>query len=168
MAKSTLLAVYDSYRDVQDAIEALTKNGISKELISVVGKGNEKGMNDFEYDKDNKDILFWGELGTFWGGLFGFLAGGLFFLIPGFGPLIVTGPLTASLVGLVGGAVMGGALSALGAALTDWGFSEEEAIKYENLVKRNKFLLIVRGKAEQTKQAKGILESLKKGTMTLY
>ena len=168
MAKSTVLAVYDTYREVQEAVEALTKKGINKEFISVVGKGNEKVMNDFEYDKENKDTLFWGEMGTFWGGLFGFLAGGLFFLVPGFGPLIATGPLTASLAGLLGGAMVGGAFTALAAALIDWGFAEEDAIKYENLVKENKFLVIVRGKEEIANQAKEILESLNKGTITLH
>ena len=165
MSKSTLLAVYDTHKDVEEAMEALTQNGINKDFISVVGKGNEKVMNDYEYEKENNDILFWGELGTFWGGLFGFLSGGLFFLVPGFGPLIATGPLTASLAGLVGGALVGGSFTALGAALIDWGFAEVDAIKYENLVKGNKFLVIVRDKAEKANEAKKILENLHKGSI---
>ncbi len=168
MKKKTVLAVYDTYTDVQDALEALTKNGIDKQHISVVGKGNEKVMNDFEYNKENKDILFWGELGTFWGGLFGFLVGGLFFFVPGFGPLIATGPLTAALAGTVGGAMLGGAITALSAALIDWGLSEEEAIKYENYVKDNKFLLIVHGDDSQTEKAKELLDQLGKGSVTLH
>ncbi|RRS29838.1 MAG: hypothetical protein P794_10045 [Epsilonproteobacteria bacterium (ex Lamellibrachia satsuma)] len=47
-------------------------------------------------------------------------------------------------------------------------YAEEDTIKYENLVKENKFLVIVRGNSEKSNQAKGILESLNKGTITLH
>ena len=155
--KKTVIGVYDNYDDVTETIEALDSAGIDKELISVIGKGNEKIRNRFEYYKHSQDAAFWGEQGAFWGAIMGFLLGGFLSWIPGVGPVIAAGPLMNSLAGLAAGAVLGGSLSALAAVLVDWGVTEAEALRYEDLVKQGKFLVVVHGPEEIVKKAQDIL-----------
>jgi len=55
-------------------------------------------------------MKYWGKLGAFWGGLWGFLLGSAFFWIPGIGPLVVAGSLVSWIVGALEGAtIFGGA-----------------------------------------------------------
>ncbi len=143
--KKTVVGVYDNYDDVIETIEALDNAGIDKELISVVGKGNEKVHNRFEYYKHSQDAAFWGEQGAFWGAIIGFLLGAVLTWVPGIGPVIAAGPLMNALAGLAAGSVLGGSLSALAAVLVDWGMTEAEARRYEDLIKQGKFLVIVHG-----------------------
>ncbi len=49
------------------------------------------------------------------GGLFGLCVGAAFLVLPGIGPVVVAGPLTAALVGGIEGALAGTALGSLGA-----------------------------------------------------
>jgi len=168
MAKKTLIALYNNHEDAADAVEALTKAGLGKDHISVLGKGEMKEEDSFEYKKENEDILYWGKTGAFWGGLWGFLMGALFFWVPGFGPLVATGPVISSLAGLVGGAALVGSLSALTAWLVDLGMTEAEALRYEDLLKEGKILVLVQGNDEALNSAKAALEPLGKGEIKLH
>ena len=60
-------------------------------------------------------MKYWGKQGAFWGGLWGLLCGAAFFAIPGIGPVLVAGPLVASIIGALEGAIVVGGLSARGA-----------------------------------------------------
>ncbi|WP_353662832.1 general stress protein [Hydrogenimonas sp. SS33] len=156
--KKTVMGVYDSYDDVIDTIEALDNAGIPKEVISVLGKGNEKMHNRFEYYKHSQDAAFWGEQGAFWGAIMGFLAGGLLFFLPGFGPIIASGPIMATLAGMAGGAVLGGAGASLIAVLVDWGITEAEAKRYEDLLKEGKFIVMIHADEEIARKAEEIMK----------
>ena len=155
--KKTVVGVYDKYEDVIETIEALDKAGIDKELISVIGKGNEKTPNRFEYYKHSQDAAFWGEQGAFWGAVVGFLVGAFMTWLPGVGPVIAAGPLMNALAGLAAGSVLGGSLSALVAVLMDWGMTEAEAKRYEDLVKQGKFLVIVHGDEDVMKKVQKVM-----------
>jgi hypothetical protein len=48
----------------------------------------------------------------------------------------------------------------LGAALSSLGLPREQVIKYETLLKANKYLVIAHGSAEEVERAKGILRRL--------
>jgi hypothetical protein len=161
MSKRILVSVFENSGDVREAVNALIKGGVSKQAISVIGKGNEEAIEDIELEKENADILIWGEQGAFWGALIGLLLGGVFFVVPGFGPIVAAGPVVAALSGMLGGALTGGAALALAAALVEWGIGEAEAKRYEKLVKENKLLLMVHGDEEVVKKAEEILSGQK-------
>ena len=168
MKKDTLIAVYDKHDDAADAVEALIKADFGKEHISVLGKGEMRQEDSFEYKKENEDILYWGKMGAFWGGLWGFFMGALFFWVPGFGPLVATGPIVASLAGLVGGAATVGSITALATWLVDLGLLETEALHYEDLLKKGKVLVLVHGNDTELTKAKEVLETLGTGNITLH
>ena len=89
--------------------------------------------------------------------LFGLLIGAAFLVLPGVGPVIVAGPLSAALLGALEGALAGAALGALAGALVGWGVPKDQAIKYEAQVKAGKFLVVARGTPEQIERAKTLL-----------
>ncbi len=168
MKKEQLIAVYDNHDDAAQAVEALLKAKVPKEAISVLGKGEgEEPKDEFELNKENEDIAYWGKQGAFWGALWGFLMGAFFFFIPGFGPLVATGPVIASLAGALGGAAVVGSAAALVAWFKDLGVEEVEAIRYKDLLKEGKTLVIVHGK-EAIDLAKPALEALGTGEIKVY
>lgn len=168
MKENTLIAVYDNHDDAAWAVKTLLDGDIDKQHITVLGKGDQKEYDKFEFNKENKDAIFWGEQGAFWGALWGFLLGGLLVFVPGFGPLVATGPLIGSLSGLIAGGTLGGALSAMVAWLMDLGMTKAEAEHYEDMLKQGKNLIFVQGPLEEVKKAKKLLTEESRGEVNLH
>jgi hypothetical protein len=93
------------------------------------------------------------------GGLWGLLFGAAFFFIPGIGPVVLAGPLVASLVGTLEGAVVVGGLTALGAVLASLGIPRNSIVQYETALKADKFLVIAHGTQEDVARAKRLIDS---------
>ena len=73
----------------------------------------------------------------------------------GRGPL--AGPVVATLVSALEGAVVVGGITAIGAALTQIGVPDDQVIKYEAALKVDKYLLIVHGSPADQIRARDIL-----------
>lgn len=168
MKENTMIAVYDNHDDAAWAVKTLLDGGIDKYHITVLGKGDQEEYDKFEFNKENEDALFWGEQGAFWGALWGFLLGGLLVFVPGFGPLVATGPLIGSLSGLAAGATLGGALTAMVAWFMNLGMTKAEAEHYEDMLKQGKNLIIVQGPLEEVKKAKKLLTEESRGEVNLH
>ena len=110
----------------------------------------------------------WGKLGAFWGAFWGILFGSAFFMIPGIGPIVVGGPLVASIVGGLEGAVAIGGLSALGAGLYSIGIPKDSVLQYETALKSDKYLVIAHGTADEVARAKEILAPLDKVEVAIH
>ena len=95
--------------------------------------------------------------GAWFGGLFGLLVGAAFLVLPGVGPVVVAGPLTAAVLAGLEGAIAGTALGSLAGALVGWGIPKDRALKYETQIKGGKFLVLVRGVPEVIDRARGLL-----------
>ncbi len=157
MKKNIVIAMYDNHDDVVKTVKKLIAGGIKKTHISVLGKGVYGETDEFELEKENENILVWGQQGAFWGSLWGLLAGGLYAWVPGFGPILATGHVVAALAGLVGGAATLGGLSAFAAMLVDLGLEKAKAVEYEKYLKEDRLLVLVHGEKEEVETAKEIL-----------
>ena len=155
--KNTAVAVYDRHDKAEAAIKALQRAGFDMKQLSIVGKDYHTDEHVVGYYNTGDRMEYWGKLGAFWGGLWGFLFGSAFFWIPGIGPLVVAGPLVSWIVGALEGATIYGGLSALGAGLYSIGIPKDSVLNYETAVKSDKFLVIVHGTREQIATAKDIL-----------
>lgn len=80
-------------------------------------------------------------------------------MIPGFGPLVVFGPLVSWIVGALEGAAVVGGLSALDAALYSIGIPQDSIVQYETAIQSDKFLVIAHGTADEVAMAKRIIET---------
>ena len=102
-------------------------------------------------------MKYWGKMGALWGGLWGLLFGAAFFWVPGLGPLLIAGPLVASIVAGLESAVVVGGVSALGAALYSIGIPRDSVLRYETAIKVDKYLVVAHGAKEEVRKAKEIL-----------
>ncbi|HHD83638.1 MAG TPA: hypothetical protein ENK93_02065 [Campylobacteraceae bacterium] len=168
MKQSTLMAIFDKHEDAAIAVENLINEGIPKEDITVLGKGDLEEYDKFEFNKENEDALYWGKVGAFWGGLFGFFAGGLAVFLNGQGPLFALEPLIGAISGLGAGAIVIGLLAMMFAWYFELGISKVMATHYRDLLESGKNLLIVQGGTHELKKARKLLKSSAQEEMTLH
>jgi len=156
--KNAMVAVYNSHVEAEAGIKELQRAGFAMKKLSIVGKDYHSDESVVGYYNTGDRVKYWGKLGAFWGGIWGLLFGSAFFMIPGFGPILVAGPLVAWLVGALEGAVVVGGLSAIGAALYSIGIPKDSVIKYETAIKAGKYVIVAHGTADEVANAKKIIE----------
>jgi len=156
---NAVIAVYDAHSEAENAVKELQRSGFDMKKLSVVGKDVHTDEHVVGYYNAGDRMKYWGKMGAFWGGLWGLLFGAAFFWVPGVGPLLVAGPLTAWIVGTLEGAVVVGGLSAVGAGLYSIGIPKDSVLKYETAIKTDKFLLVAHGTAAEAAKAKNILST---------
>src|SRR5208337_4476460 len=115
--KNSVVAFFESHDRAEDAIRELQKSGFDMKKLSIVGKDYHTEEHVVGYYSTGDRMLYWGQLGAFWGGFWGLLLGSGFFWVPGLGQVLVAGPLVVWIVAALQEAVILGGLSALGAAL---------------------------------------------------
>lgn len=157
---NTVISVFSSHPAADEAVKELSRSGFDMTRLSIVGKGYHSEEHAVGFYTIGDRIKSWGATGAFWGGVWGLLLSPALFLVPGLGLVGLAGPVVASVVSALEGAVIGGGLTAIGAALAELGVPKNEAVKYETALKANGFLLIVHGTTEEVEQARGILSKL--------
>ncbi|OYT87480.1 MAG: DUF1269 domain-containing family protein [Burkholderiales bacterium PBB6] len=153
--------VFDTHAAAEDAIRTLNQSGFDMKQLSLVGKGYHSEEKPMGFYTVGDRIKAWGGTGAFWGGIWGLLLAPAVFVLPGLGVVGMAGPIVATLVGALEGAVVVGGLSALGAALTQIGVPKDQVIKYEAALKVDKYLLVVHGSAEDQDKASNVLAQAK-------
>jgi hypothetical protein len=154
---SSVVAVYNSHTEAEQAVAKLSAAAFDITKISIIGKDYHTEEKVVGYYTTGDRMKSWGGLGAFWGGIWGLLFGAGFFLIPGIGPVLVAGPFVAALIGALESAVVVGGLSALAAGLVSLGIPKDSAVKYEAEIKADKFVLVVHGTPEELERARVIL-----------
>jgi uncharacterized membrane protein len=157
--QNVTVGLFNTHEQAEEAIRELKNSGFDMKKLSIIGKDYHSEEHVIGYYNTGDRVKFWGKLGAFWGGLYGWLFGSAFLLIPGIGHVIVLGPLVGWIVGALEGALVGGGLSAFGAALFSVGIPSDSIVKYEKAVKANKFLVIVHGTPENADNARKILHA---------
>ena len=153
--------VFDTHAAAEEAIRTLGQSGFDMKKLSLVGKGYHSEEKPMGFYTAGDRIKVWGSNGAFWGGIWGLLFAPAVFVLPGLGVVGMAGPIVATLVGALEGAVVVGGLSALGAALTQVGVPKDQVIKYEAALKVDKYLLVVHGSAEDQEKARSVLAKVK-------
>jgi len=156
--KNSVVAIYLSHVEAEEAVKQLQRGGIDMKALSIVGKETHTEEQAVGYYNNSDRMKYWGKAGAFWGGFWGLLFGSAFFVIPGIGPLLVAGPLVAWIVGALEGAVVVGGLSAIGAGLYGIGIPKDSVVKYELALKTDKYLLMVHGTSSEVGKAREIIQ----------
>jgi uncharacterized membrane protein len=168
---NSVVAVFESHNQAEDAIRELQKDGFDMKKLSIVGKDYHTEEHVVGYYNTGDRMAYWGKQGAFWGGLWGGLwgiLGAAFFWVPGIGQLLVAGPLVMWIVGALEGAVVVGGVSALGAALYSIGIPKNSVMQYETEVKNGKLLLVAHGTTEEVERARDILHQTQAQTTTVH
>lgn len=132
-ATKTVIGVFDSDHQAEQAVHELRRSGFSDNEISVVGPDSAKHGGHHGGTDGVGDGATWGA-GI--GGAAGLLATAGALAIPGFGPIIALGPLAGTLTAVAGGGIAG--------ALVDWGIPQDQSKHYEQDVKHGKFLAVLK------------------------
>ena len=156
-----VVAVYNTHPEAEAAVKELQRGGFDMKKLSVVGKDYHTDEQVVGYYNAGDRMKYWGKMGALWGGLWGLLFGAAFFWVPGVGPLLVAGPLSAAIVGALENAVVVGGLSAMGAGLYSIGIPKNSILSYETAIKVNKYLLVAHGTEAEVAKAKEILKTTK-------
>ncbi len=159
--QNSCVAVFGTHQAAEQAVKQLQQSGFDMKKLSIVGKDYHTDEHVVGYYNTGDRMKYWGKLGAFWGGLWGFILGAAFFWVPGVGPLVMAGPVVSWLVGALEGAVVVGGVSALGAALYSIGIPKDSVLAYETALKADKFLLLVHGSTDDVERAR--ISSSRKG-----
>jgi hypothetical protein len=156
-ATNGVVAIYHSHAEAETAIKELQHSHFDMTLLSIVGRDYHTDEHVVGYYTATDRMKYWGKLGAFWGGVWGLLLGSAFFMIPGFGPILVAGPLVGWMVGALEGAVVIGGVSAIGAGLCSLGIPKNSVLKYEIALGSGKFALIAHGTVKDVDRARAII-----------
>ncbi len=166
--KNSVVAIFETHNQAEDAVRALQKDGFDMKKLSIVGKDYHTDEHVVGYYNMGDRMMYWGKLGAFWGGFWGLLFGSAFFWVPGIGPLVVAGPLVTWIVAALEGAVVTGGLTALGAGLYSIGIPKNSIVQYETDVKSGKLLLVAHGTADEVEHARNLLHQAGVETATVH
>ena len=158
---NSVVAMFNTHTEAEEAVKELQKGGFDMKKLSIVGKDYHSEEHVVGYYNTGDRIKYWGGLGAFWGGLWGLLLGSAVFFIPGFGPVVIAGPMIAWITGALEGALVVGGLSVIGAALYSIGIPKDSILRYEESLKANKFVLVFHGGNEEVEKACAILKTSK-------
>ncbi len=156
--KSSIVAVYESVEMAKAAVKSLQHDGIDMTLLSVIGKDSHLDQSLVGYYNTGDLMKARGRYGAFWGGLWGMLFGTAVFLLAGAGPILVGGPLVASMVNALDGAAVIKSIDILDAALVDMGMPTNSAFQYEADIQAGRFILIAQDASEQAGRTKALIE----------
>jgi uncharacterized membrane protein len=165
---NSVVAVFASHDQAEDAIRELQKDGFDMKQLSIVGKDYHTEEHVVGYYTTGDRMIYWGKLGAFWGGFWGLLLGSAFFWVPGVGPLLVGGPLVVWIIGALEEAAVVGGFSALGAALFSIGIPKNSVVEYETEVKNGKLLLVAHGTPDEVERAKELLDKSRAKKTTVH
>lgn len=154
---SAIIWVFDSHSAAEASIKELQSRNFDMQKLSIIGKDYHTEEHVVGFYNSGDRMKVWGRFGAFWGGIWGLLLGSALFVIPGFGPLVVFGPMVGWIVGALEGAVVVGGMSALGAALYGLGIPKDSVVQYETAIRANKFVVVAHGTATEVANAKEIL-----------
>ena len=166
--KNSVVAIFASHNQAEDAVRELQKDGFDMKKLSIVGKDYHTEEHVVGYYTTGDRMMYWGKLGGFWGGFWGLLFGSAFFWVPGIGQLVVAGPLVMWIVGALEEAAVFGGLSALGAGLYSIGIPKNSVLQYETEVKNDKLLLVAHGTADEVQRARDLLHQTGAETTTVH
>lgn len=162
--RSSIVAVYPNHAAAENAVRSLQKEGFPMQQLSIIGRDFQTVEKPLGFVTSGTVAKEGAKVGAWTGGIFGLLIGAAFLILPGVGPVVIAGPLSAAILAGAEGAVAGAALGGLTGALIGLGLSKDEAIRYEAKLKTGKYLLTVSGDAAQIEKAKGILGASKPET----
>jgi hypothetical protein len=149
----TVLGLFPDQIQAESAIEALVSATFPESKLSILIP-DKPITTDFDFEKNSK-APEGAVTGGVVGGTLGILWGAGVFAIPGIGPFLAAGPITAMLAGLGAGTTTGAVIG----ALVGIGIPEFEAKRYEQRLKAGLALVTVHCEnSDEAERAKKILE----------
>ena len=152
-----VISVFAALEEAEEAVRRLDEHGFAISNVSIVA-------SDLTSEREIRGFVSTGDvarrgagIGGWIGGIFGLLIGAALIWVPGFGPLVIAGPLAAMILAGVEGAAVGVAGGGLLGGLIGLGVSREHVLKYEDHLRGGRYLVIAHGSPEEVSRAEDIL-----------
>jgi hypothetical protein len=149
----TVIGTFDTWETAERVLEDLLDRGFRRDEVSLLASRDRAphiqtlesvGGSGSSVDAAGSAAI---------GGLAGFVAGLAALAIPGIGPILAAGPLSAGLIGATVGAAAGG----ITGALRNHGVSDEDAEVYSEAVRRGATLVAVNTSDGKVQEATAIM-----------
>jgi len=153
---NSTIGIYDDHDAALNAVASLKENGYPVGQLSIIGL-TETEVVDEEMHVTPRNPINAAGLGTgvALGTAVGVLTGVGVFAIPGLGFLFGAGALVGAIAGFDFGLIGGGIASVLSSV----GVSNDEAKKYDNLLREGKYLVVAEGSTTDVERAKQLLHA---------
>ncbi len=165
---SSIVAVYPDHEAAERTVKQLHEAGIPMSELSIIGRGSQTTEEPVGFASAGDYASAGAATGAWLGGLLGLCVGAAFLVLPGIGPIVVAGPLSAAVLAGIEGALAGTALGSVGGALVGWGVPKEKALKYETHVMGGKFLVVVRSDPAVVARVQSLLADQPSATFDLF
>ncbi len=160
MSRHCTVAIFDDFTAAQEAVRKLDDSKFPSDQVSLVANSVHQDLqstNALQYgDESDKDAVF----GAGVGGLLGFFMAAPLLTIPGFGLMLIAGPITAGLTGAIVGGFLG--------SMMGWGVHEDHVAEYENEVRQGAFLVVANGDPMEIDYAKQVLDQTGARSVTMH
>lgn len=144
MNHNRVYALYRNFETAATVTNKLMSSGFDSQNISVITNDTDNKYSGY-INKSGKAVVnedVSGEEGAGIGALMGALTGLTMALVPGIGPVLAAGPLGVAVMAGIGAAT-GAATGGLTASLVDFGVSEVNATRYQDVLRTGGALVVV-------------------------
>ena len=104
---SSIVAVYPDHDAAERSVRQLHEAGIPMSDLSIIGRGSQTTEEPVGFVSAGDYASAGAATGAWLGGLLGLCVGAAFLVLPGIGPIVVAGPLSAALLAGIEGASRG-------------------------------------------------------------
>ncbi len=157
LEENATVVVYGDLHRAAAGIRRLAQSGFDLAQVSMMAEAVRGGNRTSSCYYNGREMRYWGNLGAFWGPLWGLLSGWALFAMPAKGPVLVAGPLAGWMFEILGDATVFGGLTAVGAGLYNLGIPKESVRQCETAMQSGSYLLVVHGCSEEVCRARRIL-----------
>ncbi len=151
-------AVYGSHKEAEATISKIQRSRLDRRDLSTAA-GERTGRHSLGYCAGRGPMVYWGEEGPFWDDFWRMLHGSEFYFIPGFGSLLVGGPIFASILNALELGLSALASRGADGRPPDMGPPGDKATRYENALERGRYLVIAEIGCGDTSNAQEIIVS---------
>jgi hypothetical protein len=165
---NSIVAIYETPVDAIEGVSDLRKTGFDMTKVSLVAKESRPEDHIVGYYHAASGMKYWGRMGVFWESVGGLLAGAAFFVVPGIGPVLMTGPLVDGFVAGLEGAPAARGFGAFGTGLSHLSIPGESILRYEFELCSNRLLLFAHGDPSELLLAKETLHRTRPREVNLH
>jgi len=171
--RNAVIAIYRNHELATGAVRTAIRCGLDRSRFSLVARDHLAGDRALANDPPGGVVKSWGKLGVFgtnvWGpGLWNLVIGWTSAWVPGIGPLLIGGWMASLMLGSSHGAAVFGHLTPLGAGLYRIGVTKQGIWRYEEAVRRGRYLLIIVGNPDDVTQAGRLLSGTQAEVVALH
>jgi hypothetical protein len=171
--RNSVVAIYRNHEEANGAVRSAMQCGLDRGSLSLVARDRLAGGCAIIDDHSDGSVTSWGKLGVvgpnLWGpGLWGLVMGWVSIWMPGLGPLLMGGPMVPLMLGPHDGPAVFGSLTPLGVGLYRIGVPKGGVRRYEEAIRRGRYLLVIQGSPDQVTRAGRLLSGTAAEVVALH